>query len=121
MGVANAVITNEDTGRLAAAFPGFFDRVLVDAPCSGEGMFRKEPQAVDQHCEGLVRHCAQLAAESLDNAAAMVAPPVPFPPRRTRDRRRPFWPGTRSFLCWTVPGISARRGRKTAAAGCLWT
>lgn len=74
MGVANAVITNEDTGRLAAAFPGFFDRVLVDAPCSGEGMFRKEPQAVDQHCEGLVRHCAQLTAEILDNAAAMVAP-----------------------------------------------
>ena len=35
MGVANAVIFNEDTARLAAAFPAFFDRVLVDAPCSG--------------------------------------------------------------------------------------
>ena len=41
MGVTNAVITNEDTARLAAAMPGQFDRVLVDAPCSGEGMFRK--------------------------------------------------------------------------------
>ena len=45
MGVANAIITNEDTARLAAAMPGRFDRVLVDAPCSGEGMFRKEAAA----------------------------------------------------------------------------
>ncbi len=42
MGVPNAVVLNEDAGRIAAALPEFFDRVLVDAPCSGEGMFRKE-------------------------------------------------------------------------------
>ena len=40
MGVANAVVLNETPARIAAALPGFFDRVLVDAPCSGEGMFR---------------------------------------------------------------------------------
>ncbi len=74
MGVANAVISNADTANIAKAFPAFFDRVLVDAPCSGEGMFRKEPQAVAQHCEGLVQQCAALGAQILDNAAAMLAP-----------------------------------------------
>ena len=38
----------------------FFDRVLVDAPCSGEGMFRKEAVAVTQHSEALVKQCAEL-------------------------------------------------------------
>ena len=42
MGVPNAVILNEAPARIAEALPEFFDRVLVDAPCSGEGMFRKE-------------------------------------------------------------------------------
>ena len=74
MGVANAVVLNEDTGRIAAALPEFFDRVLVDAPCSGEGMFRKEAVAVTQHCEALVKQCAALGAEILDNAAACLAP-----------------------------------------------
>ena len=74
MGVTNAVITNEDTARLAAAMPGQYDRVLVDAPCSGEGMFRKEPVARQQHCEALVKQCAELGAEILDCAAAVLAP-----------------------------------------------
>ena len=65
MGVTNAVITNEDTARLAAAVPGQFERVLVDAPCSGEGMFRKEPAAAGQHSDALVAHCAALGAEIL--------------------------------------------------------
>ena len=50
----NAVIANEDTARLAAAMPGQFDRVLVDAPCSGEGMFRKEAVAAAQHNNALL-------------------------------------------------------------------
>ena len=74
MGVANAVVLNEDTSRIAAALPEFFDRVLVDAPCSGEGMFRKEAVAVTQHCEALVKQCAELGAQILDNAAALLAP-----------------------------------------------
>lgn len=74
MGFPNAVILNESTDQIAKALPGFFDRVLVDAPCSGEGMFRKEPQAMAQHNEGLVRQCAALGAEILENAAACLAP-----------------------------------------------
>ncbi|MBQ5626999.1 MAG: hypothetical protein IIU97_02695, partial [Bacteroidaceae bacterium] len=42
----NALVTNETVGNLAERLEGFFDRVLVDAPCSGEGMFRKEEAAV---------------------------------------------------------------------------
>lgn len=41
-GISNAVVTNEQPARLAQAFPGFFHKILLDAPCSGEGMFRKE-------------------------------------------------------------------------------
>lgn len=74
MGVTNAVIINEDTTRLAAAFPGVFDRVLVDAPCSGEGMFRKEAVAATQYGPGVLAQCAALGREILDNAAAMLAP-----------------------------------------------
>ena len=74
MGVANAIVTNEKTERLAAKLPGFFDRVLVDAPCSGEGMFRKEAVAVTQHSEALVKQCAELGAQILDCAAAVLAP-----------------------------------------------
>ena len=74
MGVSNAVVLNESPARIADALPEFFDRVLVDAPCSGEGMFRKEPVARTQHCEALVKQCAALGAEILDCAAAVLAP-----------------------------------------------
>ena len=73
MGVANAVVLNETPARIAAALPGFFDRILVDAPCSGEGMFRKEPQALAQHGPGLVAQCAALGSGILDAAASCLA------------------------------------------------
>ena len=73
MGVANAVVLNETPVRIAATLPGFFDRILVDAPCSGEGMFRKEPQALAQHGTGLVAQCAALGSEILDAAASCLA------------------------------------------------
>ena len=74
MGTANAAVTNLPTADLAAALPGFFDRVLVDAPCSGEGMFRKEPAAAAQYTPRLVGHCAALGRQILDDAAALLAP-----------------------------------------------
>ena len=64
MGVSNAVVLNETPARIAEALPEFFDRVLVDAPCSGEGMFRKEAVAVTQHSEALVKQCAELGAQT---------------------------------------------------------
>ena len=46
-GLTNTVVTNETPQKLAEKYPHFFNKIIVDAPCSGEGMFRKEPQAVD--------------------------------------------------------------------------
>lgn len=74
MGVANAVVTNEKTENLAARLPGFFDRVLVDAPCSGEGMFRKEEAALTDWSQQTVEMCAARQAEILDNAARLLKP-----------------------------------------------
>ena len=72
LGVANALVTNETADALAARLPGFFDRVLVDAPCSGEGMFRKEEAAVTDWSQETVEMCARRQAEILDAAAQMV-------------------------------------------------
>ena len=74
MGVANALVTNEHPEVLASRFPGFFDRVLVDAPCSGEGMFRKEEAAVTDWSEETVQMCARRQREILNSAARLVRP-----------------------------------------------
>ena len=58
MGVSNAVVLNESPARIADALPEFFDRVLVDAPCSGEGMFRKDTDSTGEWSVDNVRLCA---------------------------------------------------------------
>ena len=72
MGVANALVTNETVERLAQKLPGFFDRVLIDAPCSGEGMFRKEADAVTDWSQETVEMCARRQADILDNGAKLL-------------------------------------------------
>ena len=72
MGVANALVTNEDTSVLAKRFAGSFDKVLIDAPCSGEGMFRKEEAAVTDWSVETVQMCARRQAEILHNGAQLV-------------------------------------------------
>lgn len=74
MGITNAVVTNETPQRLAERFPCFFDKIIVDAPCSGEGMFRKEDAALTQWSEDYIRLCAKRQREILDNAAKMLRP-----------------------------------------------
>ncbi len=74
MGVANALVTNESADRLASHLPEFFDRVLIDAPCSGEGMFRKEEAAVTDWSQETVEMCARRQAEILDAGARLVRP-----------------------------------------------
>lgn len=74
MGIGNAIVTNEDSGSLAEFFPEFFDCMVVDAPCSGEGMFRKDEQARSEWSEANVRLCAERQQEILDNAAKMLKP-----------------------------------------------
>lgn len=72
MGIRNAVVTNEPPDRLASKFEGFFDRILVDAPCSGEGMFRKNPQACDEWSLQRVEMCAQRQLEIFGHAEKML-------------------------------------------------
>ena len=73
-GIANLCVTSEPPERLAAVFPGFFDSILIDAPCSGEGMFRKEEQAARQWSLENVSMCAQRQQEILQAAACMLRP-----------------------------------------------
>ncbi len=74
MGIENACVTNETPARLAERFPGFFDRILVDAPCSGEGMFRKNQEACQEWSPENVRLCAERQDEILNCAAEMLRP-----------------------------------------------
>ena len=74
MGIKNAIVTNEDSFVLASHFPGFFNAIQVDAPCSGEGMFRKLPEAIEQWSMENVAICATRQKEILDNAAVMLKP-----------------------------------------------
>ena len=74
MAVANALVTNEHPATLAERFAGSFDKVLIDAPCSGEGMFRKEEAAVTDWSEETVQMCARRQAEILHSGALLVRP-----------------------------------------------
>ena len=71
MGVSNAVVTCELPGRLADRWPERFDAILVDAPCSGEGMFRRNPASRDEWNPASPEGCARRQAEILDQAARM--------------------------------------------------
>ena len=68
LGLHNTVTTCMDTSKLAKTFPDTFDLIMVDAPCSGEGMFRKEEIAIDEWSEENVKMCAKRQSEILENA-----------------------------------------------------
>ena len=74
LGVTNAFVTSAPAEALARALPAFFDRVLVDAPCSGEGMFRRDPEAASQWNPDAPAGCAARQTAILNNAARMVRP-----------------------------------------------
>jgi len=74
MGVRNAVVTNESPDSLAKVFPGYFDKMLVDAPCSGEGMFRKEPRAVTEWSVEHTVSCGERQKNILSSALEMLRP-----------------------------------------------
>ena len=72
LGIKNAVTTCMDTDKLASIFPNTFDLVMADAPCSGEGMFRKEEIAIDEWSADNVKMCAERQKGILNNAAKLV-------------------------------------------------
>lgn len=74
MGICNALVTNETPQRLTELFGTYFDRILVDAPCSGEGMFRKNEEACSAWSLENVQLCADRQDEILDCADNMLRP-----------------------------------------------
>ncbi|MGV3487856.1 MAG: RsmF rRNA methyltransferase first C-terminal domain-containing protein [Tuberibacillus sp.] len=74
LGITNAIVTNETPEKLAAKFESYFDRILVDAPCSGEGMFRKDPEAMEYWSPEHVKECAIWQKDILDHAYKMLRP-----------------------------------------------
>lgn len=74
MGISNAIVLNETPESLSKRFIAFFDRILVDAPCSGEGMFRKNDNAGEEWSEENVALCAERQDGILDCAAMMLKP-----------------------------------------------
>ena len=74
MGLGNVAVTNHAPGELADRFPEAFDKIAVDAPCSGEGMFRREEEALAQWSGELIKACAERQREILCSAARMLRP-----------------------------------------------
>ena len=72
MGLSNTVVTSAAPEQLSAALPPVFDALLVDAPCSGEGMFRRNPNAKDEWTDNTPAGCAKRQAHILDCAASLV-------------------------------------------------
>lgn len=72
MGITNCIVTNEAPEDLSEKLPSFFDKILVDAPCSGEGMFRKNPDAMNEWSLDNVKMCADRQDYILDEAVKML-------------------------------------------------
>lgn len=73
-GVRNGIVLQEHPDRIAGKFPSFFDKILVDAPCSGEGMFRKDEDMVRQWTADSPAKYAAMQRDILKSAAAMLKP-----------------------------------------------
>lgn len=74
LGVSCAVVVSEYPEKLVVKFPFYFDAILVDAPCSGEGMFRKNPDAIKEWSMDNVRACADRQDRILSCAKMMLKP-----------------------------------------------
>lgn len=72
LGLHNTVTTCMDTEKLAKTFPKTFDLIMLDAPCSGEGMFRKDDTAIAEWSVKNVKMCAERQAEILENAVKLL-------------------------------------------------
>lgn len=73
-GLTNTLVTNHTPAELSPQFPQYFDRIILDAPCSGEGMFRKDPAAMQYWHPDYPAECARLQREILTEAVKMLKP-----------------------------------------------
>lgn len=117
MGVRNAVVSSYYPEPLCQSLNGFFDRVLVDAPCSGEGMFRKNHDAVSEWSRGHVKACAErqlsilgVAATALKEGGTLVYSTCTFSPEENEEVVESFLDSHRDF---EAPELNVTFGRKT--------
>ena len=103
MGIRNACVLNETPEHLADIFEEYFDRILVDAPCSGEGMFRKNEVACEEWSPENVQLCADRQDGILECAARMLVPggrlvysTSPLLLRKTKAASAVFWQSMRN-------------------------
>ena len=122
MGVVNAVVTSAWPEELAERFPEAFDAVMVDAPCSGEGMFRRVPESREEWTPQTPAGCAQRQAGILDAAACMVRPggrlvyaTCTLNPTENEDQVKAFLLRHRDFSLrpFSLPGADGQQGMLT--------
>ena len=119
MGICNAIVTNESPQALSEIFSEYFDKIMVDAPCSGEGMFRKNTEAVEEWSTENVRICAERQDEILECAAKMLRPggrivysTCTFAPEENEGSISRFLKLHEEFHIVDVPKVSGMEGGK---------
>ena len=71
-GAVNSIITNSDSSNLLTFFKGFFDKIFIDAPCSGQGMFRKDDFAIEDWSQDKVDECVVIQRQLIRDAYQML-------------------------------------------------
>lgn len=122
MGIGNALVISAMPDQLAARWPAGFDAVQVDAPCSGEGMFRRHPETRDEWSPEAAAGCAKRQAEILDAAARLTRPggrmvysTCTMNPLENEDTVSAFLARHRDFslAAFALPGADAPNGMLT--------
>ena len=124
-GVKNCFVLSESSERLAENFGGYFDAILVDAPCGGEGMFRKKPDLIKTYTSQMTDFCEKSQREILDSAAKMlkaggylVYSTCTFSPEEDEGTVRDFLIKNRGFeICEIDRDLSFDHGRPEWADG----
>ena len=122
MGIPHGIVTRADPGKLAALWPEGFDGVLADVPCSGEGMFRRNPETRNEWTEEKAAGCVRRQREILESAARMVCPggrliysTCTWNPDENEEQIETFLLGHPEFKPegFRLPGIEAPEGMYT--------
>ncbi|OYD08342.1 RsmF rRNA methyltransferase first C-terminal domain-containing protein [Paludifilum halophilum] len=111
-GISHTTVLGESPERLAERFSGFFDRILIDAPCSGEGMFRKDPDTCERWSTKATKQCAGVQSEILNAASPMLRPggiltysTCTFNPRENEEILQRFLEAHPDYETTPVPGF----------------